>query len=523
MLTRPSIRHSGRGFSALVASTLVVLTSGTNVLGQLNPLWLAREPLPYTPYAGLADMITDEAGFTYATSTGGEQNNLDAMLMKFAPNGSLVWTATFDSIGGGHEQSRCLAFTADGNIVMGGNTPGVASYADALVLKFNTQTGALIWESPFDWGLYSSDSAFAIAAAPDGSIYYGGSCTGDGGDCLMVKLDASGSVVWSKSWDGPALAPYSQESVRGLKIAPDGNLIMLTEGTQASNHPDFVVVKYNAADGSILWESNWGVNGYDEPVEMVLDQAGDIYVAGIGIDIVNKISTVKFRGSDGAILWQDYDNFGFHNATFGIDIDHAGGVYVTAKYDPDGNKSNQNDNFFILKHDAATGDDLWTFTYGANCLYCLDWPYEIRVDSGRHVLVLGRTTSPPYNNDQILFQLDPDTGLEVARDVVSGVLPEEMVTGTLIRFDQAENIYVGSDNYNANTGQIDLMLMKYASLMGPGSCYPDCDADGLLTIDDFICFQTYFALSDPFADCDADGLLTIDDFICFQTYFAVGC
>ncbi len=55
------------------------------------------------------------------------------------------------------------------------------------------------------------------------------------------------------------------------------------------------------------------------------------------------------------------------------------------------------------------------------------------------------------------------------------------------------------------------------------SCYPDCDGSGDLSIDDFICFQTFFALGDPFADCDADSALTIDDFICFQTFFALGC
>jgi hypothetical protein len=55
------------------------------------------------------------------------------------------------------------------------------------------------------------------------------------------------------------------------------------------------------------------------------------------------------------------------------------------------------------------------------------------------------------------------------------------------------------------------------------SCYPDCDASGSLSIDDFICFQTFFALGDPSADCDASGSLSIDDFICFQTFFALGC
>jgi hypothetical protein len=57
----------------------------------------------------------------------------------------------------------------------------------------------------------------------------------------------------------------------------------------------------------------------------------------------------------------------------------------------------------------------------------------------------------------------------------------------------------------------------------PVPCYADCDLSGTLTIDDFICFQTLFALGDPGADCDATGTLTIDDFICFQTFFAIGC
>ncbi len=54
-------------------------------------------------------------------------------------------------------------------------------------------------------------------------------------------------------------------------------------------------------------------------------------------------------------------------------------------------------------------------------------------------------------------------------------------------------------------------------------CYADCDADLAFTIDDFICFQTLFALGDSYADCDLDSFLSIDDFICYQTYFAIGC
>jgi len=59
--------------------------------------------------------------------------------------------------------------------------------------------------------------------------------------------------------------------------------------------------------------------------------------------------------------------------------------------------------------------------------------------------------------------------------------------------------------------------------IGP-ACIADCESDGTLNIDDFVCFMTSYALADlTKADCDGDGVLTIDDFICFQTAFVLGC
>ena len=55
------------------------------------------------------------------------------------------------------------------------------------------------------------------------------------------------------------------------------------------------------------------------------------------------------------------------------------------------------------------------------------------------------------------------------------------------------------------------------------ACYPDCNADGALTVTDFGCFQTRFVAGDPYADCNADGEQTVADFGCFQSSFVQGC
>ncbi len=75
--------------------------------------------------------------------------------------------------------------------------------------------------------------------------------------------------------------------------------------------------------------------------------------------------------------------------------------------------------------------------------------------------------------------------------------------------------------FGAGTLVID--SLRAFEMQTDAACYPDCDGDSALSIDDFICFQTFFALGDPYADCDGDSALSIDDFICFQTFFAIGC
>jgi len=54
-------------------------------------------------------------------------------------------------------------------------------------------------------------------------------------------------------------------------------------------------------------------------------------------------------------------------------------------------------------------------------------------------------------------------------------------------------------------------------------CFADQDADGALTIFDFLAFQNNFDAGDLAADCDGNGKLELWDFLCFQNGFDAGC
>jgi outer membrane protein assembly factor BamB len=245
-------------------------------------------------------------------------------------------------------------------------------------------------------------------------------------------------------------------------------------GYQASNHADYVVIKYAPSDGTEIWNKNWGVSGDDFPVDMEIDAAGNIYVTGIGIDFIDKYSTIKLRGTDGQLLWQFYDSLGLDHIATGLFLDGIGGVFITGASDPDGDHSNFNDDFFTVKRDAASGAQLWTHAYGASCVGCYDVPSDVRVDSAGNVFVVGITSSPPFSNDIILFVLDTNTGQEKNRGLVFNTGTEVLRSGAL-RFDSAFNLFDGGSIYNANTGAVDMTVTKWASLVEGGGGIPCAD------------------------------------------------
>ncbi len=87
-------------------------------------------------------------------------------------------------------------------------------------------------------------------------------------------------------------------------------------------------------------------------------------------------------------------------------------------------------------------------------------------------------------------------------------------------YQDDKKTYIGGIGFNVVTNRAEALLW---TRLNAAPCKPDCDASGELDIDDFICFQTTYAIGDMAADCDGDGQLLIDDFICFQTAYAIGC
>jgi hypothetical protein len=456
-----------------IALVMVVGVTGLSVTGeaQLAPEWISRVPVGSALTAGIVGMHIDPDGVSYITGISGPSPNTDITTVSLAPDGSTRWSQTWNSPGSGADQARGLTRGPGNLLYVVGNTPGPDFFANILVLAYDATNGTLLRTIRYSSGPGNSESGASIVTDASGNIYLTGETTGDGGDVLTLKLDSGGHVQWQRVWDGPAFSPFSGDVPVKILLDPNGDVVVAIYGIMSSNHPDYVVVKYDRDAGSTIWESTWGVSGGDFPADMEIDAAGDVYVTGTGIDFINKYSTIKLRGSDGELLWQFYDALAQNNGARSLFLDGAGGVFVTGASDPDGDVSNFNDDFFTVKRDAATGVLLWTHVYGAACIGCVDTPSDVRADPEGNVFVVGSTSSPPFSNDIILFVLDTATGQEINRGLVFNTGPEIPSPGAL-RFDAAFNLYDGGRIYNANTGAVDMSVTKWASLAAGGGGIP---------------------------------------------------
>lgn len=443
---------------SLIALLLLPLIAAP-ARAQLHPEWVGVVPSSALLNTGLADCVTDTAGVTYFTGTGGASSNTNVYTAAFAPDGSMLWEHVFNGPGNWHDQGHGISLAPGGIVYVAGNTPGPGSYANVLLLKYEAATGTLLKTVQYSSAPSTAEYGASVAVDALGNVYIGGGTVGDGLDAMMLSFDPAGKLRWKAVYDGPAFVPWSQDAVRQVQVDANGDVFAMINGIFGTQ-PDYVMIKYSGVNGEILWSTNWGTNSGETVADMVLDANGDVYLTGTAI---GKIGTIKLDGNNGDLLWQAFDQAGLTTRPYGIAVDDQGSVYITGRNDIDGDLSNFNNQFITVKHDATTGELLWTHIYGATCVGCYDVAYDVIVNSSGQVLVVGETNSPPYGRDMILLVLDADTGIELDRGVVSG--PSGWgADGYILRFDAAQNIHIGGEFTNATIGQNSMVIYKFGAL-----------------------------------------------------------
>ncbi len=181
------------------------------------------------------------------------------------------------------------------------------------------------------------------------------------------------------------------------------------------------------------------------------------------------------------------------------DFDNQGVVYT---YEFDGQAWTLRQ---VLTHSMA--GELHADTFG----------FGLSVEGDTLVAAMGRT----FSRVAFVFRRGVDgVWREVA--VVRPTHPEASAFG-FKSVVEGDRIVIGAPEQYAPAPSYTRYGAAYAYDVSCLVCPPDLDADGLLTIFDFLTFMNLFQDGDAQADFDGDGELTLFDFLAYQTAFDAGC
>ncbi len=301
----------------------------------------------------------------------------------------------------------------------------------------------------------------------------------------FLILDDSGSKVVRFQWGtGQAISHFVGTGISNLAYphngtyGPDGNFY--TVGSGSDN-----VLRYNGQTGQPLGEViPPGGGGLDGPTDLIFGTDGLLYVTSYVNNRVKRVSLDTFQITDFITPGNNL------NGPRGIAFDAPGNWYVVSelsnrvlKYNPQG---------------AFVSEVISPGTLG------MSWPHDAIVDSSQRLFVSSGGSHSILvrdlntNNMKLLFA--PGTGgindpyyLSLGPDPEAIYVVGRGGNGQFLRYNRNSGIFLGSF-LNSFAGGLSGDPVGVVFMPPVDSCYADCDANGTLNIDDFICFQTAFAI-----------------------------
>lgn len=226
------------------------------------------------PSAGQDTQVTTDAhGNVYVTTLGATN---DIVLLKYSPSGTRRWLRTYT--GPVNEQPQGIAVDGPGNVYVTGLTYSTASHYDIVTFKYDP-AGHRRWARTWDGPASGNDEGFAIAVTRSGTAYVAGESAGltTGEDAMVLKYGTGGNLMWSHRFSS---AGVNDDWFNKVTLLANGD-VAATGGTSPGGAQDVLTARLSAS-GHIRWSHTF--NGADNLSDQGLFVAGGpgdaVYVAG---------------------------------------------------------------------------------------------------------------------------------------------------------------------------------------------------------------------------------------------------
>jgi len=258
-------------------------------------------------------IFTGETGSVDGDANGTSHGGSDMWVVKLDVSGGIQWQKKYG--GSRNDQGISIKQTVDGGYIVAGNTfsndgdvIGHHDSTDIWVVKL-TDTGTISWAK--DFGGTARDNAFDIHQTTDGGyIVVGNTQSDDGdivynhgdGDAWLLKLDATGNLLWEKTYGGSR-----QEVTYSLLQTADAGYLLTAstnsnDGDVSGNHggSDAWLLKTDSI-GTIQWQKSLGGKGQDQGYMSVQVSDSEYLMAGAAASVDGDVT--GYRGGSGSDAW----------------------------------------------------------------------------------------------------------------------------------------------------------------------------------------------------------------------------
>ncbi len=280
----------------------------------------------------------------------------DVWLIKTDASGDTLWTRTFGGADG--DWGHSVAQTTDSGYVIAGYTTSFGAGEHDFYLVKTDANGDTIWTRTF--GGTQLDYGYSVAQTADGGYVVTGYTMSFGAgeqDVYLVKTDANGDTIWTRTFGGA-----SRDCGYSVRQTADGGYAITGyTWSLGAGECDVQLIKTNAL-GEAIWTRTFGGAYTDIGYSLAQTADGGYVIAGY---------TASFgtSGYDVYLVKTDTSGVTMWTRTFGgADWDQSSSVAQTADegYVIAGRTKSfgaGSYDVWLIKTDAS-GDTVWTRTFG---------------------------------------------------------------------------------------------------------------------------------------------------------------
>lgn len=287
-------------------------------------------------------------GFTY--SYGVRYN--DVYLIKTDPDGDTLWTKTYGTTG--VDEGRSVQQTSDGGFIITGTVWSQSKGKQVWLIKTNS-SGDTLWSK--DFGGINDEIGYSVQQTNDGGYIIAGEVVVSGNltDMLLIKTDSDGNYVWSKIYGGTRY-----DKGYSVQQTTDGGYIVTGyTGSFGAGYNDVWLLKTDAV-GDTLWTKTYGGfdNDYGYSVQQTTDEGYFVTGSSWSFSFGSGVYLVKTDDAGDTLWTKIYSGSQGYSGQQTSD----GGYIITGWAEPLGPN---NSNVWLLKTNSS-GDTLWTKVFGAD-------------------------------------------------------------------------------------------------------------------------------------------------------------